>query len=100
VDRDLKSTVGGASGRAWSACATWTRAVDFLLLDRPRDAELWRSLTRIIEDERTLSTAALLPWLDDFSPKLALVDWRDPLPRLHAGIAPFPAHEEDQRGAA
>jgi hypothetical protein len=67
------------------------RYVDFLLLDRPRDVALRRSLTRIIERERELDIARSFPGLADLSPTIRLVDWRDPLPRLHAGIAPFPA---------
>jgi hypothetical protein len=73
--------------------------VDFVLLDRPRDAGLRRSLTRIIQDERMFSPAALLPWIGELAPKLALVDWRDALPHLHAGIAPFPAGRGRPAGA-
>jgi hypothetical protein len=73
--------------------------VDFVLLDRPRDAELRRSLTRIIEEERRQGLGSVFPELANLGSKLALVDWRDPLPHLHAGIAPFPAGQGDPAGA-
>jgi DNA-binding Lrp family transcriptional regulator len=61
--------------------------VDFVVLDRPRDAELRRCLTRLIGDAAHGSGS--------FGPvqvqaRMRIVSWRDPLPELHAGIAPFP----------
>ena len=72
--------------------------VDFVLLQRPQDAELWRTLTRLVgiaEAERI----ATLPWARGSRPKLRVVPWRDPLPELHAGIAPFPASPREAHDA-
>ncbi len=65
--------------------------VDFVLLQRRRDAQLWRSLTRLVDETRFVShPASRLPPIH-FGPRMNITPWRDPLPELHAGIAPFPS---------
>ncbi len=70
--------------------------VDFVLLQRRRDAQLWRSLTRLVDETRFVPhPASRLPPIH-FGPRMNITSWRDPLPELHAGIAPFPAIDRAQ----
>lgn len=62
--------------------------VDFVLLERKRDAQLWRTLMRLVDDARTVPS---LFKEFRFGPTMNVTPWRDPLPELHAGIAPFPS---------
>lgn len=62
--------------------------VDFVLLDRPRDAELRRCLTRLVGEAGV--QGAVFGGIR-LQTTVRIVSWRDPLPELHAGIAPFPA---------
>jgi hypothetical protein len=64
--------------------------VNFVLLQRTRDAQLWRTLTRLVDDARIVPTFSRLPQFR-FSTTMNVTPWRDPLPELHAGIAPFPS---------
>lgn len=63
--------------------------VDFVLLERPEDGALRRRLDAMISEEHALDSAARLPGVQAM-PRLAIVPWHDPLPKLHAGIGPFP----------
>jgi DNA-binding MarR family transcriptional regulator len=63
--------------------------VDFVLLDRPQDVELRRCLTRLVDEAEAHSGSFAGIRLQ--MARIRIVSWRDPLPRLHAGIAPFPA---------
>jgi DNA-binding MarR family transcriptional regulator len=64
--------------------------VDFVALDRPEDAGLWRCLERVLEEERAAELAARLPGVPSVMPAVRVVPWRDPLPHVHAGVRPFP----------
>ncbi len=64
--------------------------VDFVLLQRKRDAQLWRTLTQLVDDARIVPPFSRLPQFR-FGPTMNITPWRDPLPELHAGIAPFPS---------
>jgi hypothetical protein len=62
--------------------------VDFVLLERKRDGQLWRTLTRLVDD------ALMVPSLFKefrFGPTMNVRPWPDPLPELHEGIALFPS---------
>jgi hypothetical protein len=64
--------------------------VDFVLLDRPQDAELRRCLTRLVDEAQAYGGSFGRIQLQ--TTRIRIVPWRDPLPELHAGIAPFPAN--------
>jgi DNA-binding Lrp family transcriptional regulator len=63
--------------------------VDFVLLDRPQDAELRRCLTRLVDEAQ--AQGGTFGRIQLQMTRIRIVSWRDPLPELHAGIAPFPA---------
>jgi hypothetical protein len=65
--------------------------VDFVVPERRQDAQLLRTLTRLVDEVQTRRQAWTAKWGIKPGPDVRVVAWRDPLPELHAGIAPFPA---------
>jgi DNA-binding PadR family transcriptional regulator len=74
--------------------------VDFVVLERDQDAALARLLDRLLEEEGAAEFAARLPGVAIEVPTVRVVPWRDPLPHVHAGVAPFPAPMSDGSAAA
>jgi len=70
--------------------------VDFVLLQRRPDAQSWRTLTRLVDDVRIVPQFSRLPQFR-FGPTMNITPWRDPLPELHAGIAPFRSIDRVER---
>jgi hypothetical protein len=64
--------------------------VDFVVLERPRDAQLMRTLTRLVDEVEIRRRAWIARCGSAARPQVRVVPWRDPLPELHAGIGPFP----------
>jgi hypothetical protein len=67
--------------------------VDFVVPERRRDAQLARTLTRLVDEVMTRRSAWTAKWGISPGPEIRVVPWLDPLPELHAGIAPFAAIE-------
>jgi hypothetical protein len=65
--------------------------VDFVVPERRQDAQLARTLKRLVDEAQTRRHAWTAKWGIKPGPEMRVVPWRDPLPELHAGIAPFPA---------
>lgn len=68
--------------------------VDFVLLEGGEHDALRRRLGAIIATETREAPTASSP---RGTPRLRMVPWSDPLPALHAGIAPFPPLERGVR---
>jgi hypothetical protein len=65
--------------------------VDFVVPERQQDAQLARTLWRLVDEVTTRRNAWTAKWGIKPGPEVRVVPWRDPLPELHSGIAPFPA---------